>query len=203
MIIYSKYCLLIFLVFGVCSSCFSQKQIVKWDSLNNFFPIDIGIDTIEDVFLYELAVRGYADGDVFIKGGDNFVRQSKPFNLESYKKGYFIFRNGYLKRLADGNPLIHFDTASLDSIFAAINEMGREGLVYVDSNFNPTYGCYYKKFYLKIEVLSLGDVSQRVPLFAKDENELKKLIEKNGGKDYEIISLPTYLITRVFKYDQL
>lgn len=199
----NKYLLVLTVLLCSRSICIAQDQTIWLDSLDSYTPVNIQYDTLEDIFLYEMDIRGYADNDVFMKGGNSFVKQSIPFNKSVYQNGYFIFRNDYLKKIATKEPLIHYDSTSLDSALKGIYEKYREGLVNIDSSFNPAYGCYYKKFRLKIEVLYLGSLMQRIPLFANNEKEMRKYVRKNNGRDYEIVALPTYLITRVFEWEEL
>lgn len=199
----NKYICTVILIFFSLNTVIAQERIIDWDSLDNYKPIHIQYDTLEGVFLYELVIGSYIEVDVFVKGGKCFVKQSIPFDIQAYKNGYFIFENSYLQTIALVNPSIHYDSAVLESTSRQVYEKEIESLIYIDSSFNPTYGCFYKRYRMKIEVLYLGKVRQRVPVFVANAKEMRKYMRKNNGKYYQLCAIPTYVITNVFEWEEL
>src|SRR5690554_1712480 len=158
--------------------CLAQVKVIPWGSINEYVPSSVKYDTIEGDFLLELAIGGYVTryGEI-VKGNSNFIVETIPFSKESYLYGYFILRDFVHKWLAEKSMIdynlssYYSDSTSFKNNFNEIYAIFRNSLVYVENNFNPIYGSYYKRFRLKVEVMYLADVEQRIPLFAKGETE--------------------------------
>lgn len=202
--IIDKYiCMLI--VFVCCKHVVSaQKQALPWNSLTSYIPVNIRYDTLEGVFLYENLIYAYIEGeDVIVKRG-NFVKMDTD-NKNLYQYGIFIYFESAFqyKKMKDENPYIHFDTVSVFKLFGEMRYKAlQEGTFWEKTTINPFCGAYYKKYQMKVEVLYLGEVEQRLPLFM-DCKEVIKYSCKLKGKNYQIRVIPTYLITKVFELKEL
>ena len=207
-------CLFLLFIFSSCS-LFKKDEPSVDNSQKNKAPIvdsqrdrkvdliqgetlDLGIryDTIEADFLYEAKIGSYLQGDAISKSGEFIF--SDNVSEAQYLKGYFLVEDYYLHMIKLRNKInIRYDSVSvshLDSllVFKYMNNYDP------DSSINPYCGLYYDKYHLKIEVVYLGTFLQQIPIFFNCD-DLSKYLQNNAGKTYQNLSLPTYIITNVFK----
>lgn len=200
----NKLSLIIAALFCICHTGWMQTIISRDSILAGYTPIEGKYDTLDGVFLFENRIDAYVEGgDAIIKGND--LVHEGTVSKELYQQGIFTYYSSlfHYQRMADKNPNIHFDTASVFKVFGEIRYKAvQDGTLWGETDINPFCGGYYKKYRIKMEVLYLGSVIQRTPLFMNCK-ELKEYMRKNKGKNYEMCILPTYLITRVFEYEEL
>ena len=157
---------------------------------------------MEGDFLYENRIEGYIDGDAVVKS-ESFVRNG-VINKQLYQNGLFIWFGSdfHYRKMSYKNPYIHFDTSSVFKIFGSMRYKAiQEGTLWEKTEIHPACGSYYKKYSMKIEVLYLGLIMQRIPLFMNC-SQIKEYMRENNGRDYEMTAIPTYLITHVFELEE-
>ena len=149
-------------------------------------------DTLEGYFYYENLVKGYVDFDAVVKTS-GFIRVTADVK-KSYEEGYYIIMNPELLRYG---MTFHYDSLSIGN-FLTNQWLGsvQDGSLLGTTSINPYCGIYFKKYYLKIEVINLGKIRQRVPRF-KTCDELKQK-KKRRKKYYRLRRLNTFLITNMF-----
>ena len=148
-------------------------------------------DTLEGYFYYENLVKGYVDFDAVVKTS-GFIRVTADVK-KSYEEGYYIIMNPELFRYG---IKFHYDSLSIGN-FLTNQWLGsvQDGSLLGTTSINPYCGIYFKKYYLKIEVINLGKIRQRVPRF-KTCDELKQK-KKHRKKYYRLRRLNTFLITNM------
>ena len=200
----NKYFLLLF-IFSLCS-CIEKKKVIlhynmRDEMVNAISKLKfVHYDTIESDFYYENLIQDYLEGDEISKG-NGFIKCTQKISLETYLSGYFTayFLTNIMEMKRVG---IVCDSVSISKFRndMFVNAL-KDGTYYSETKINPFCGAYYKKFHLKIQVLYLGNVLQRTPLCLPCEEHLKYENEHHNMR-YQMLSLPTYLITKVFLWKQ-
>lgn len=194
--------LILLIIFFLRITCFGQ---ISRDSLfqSNYVPNELKYDTLDQVFLYENLIMAYIEpGDVIGKGND-FIKFNN--NKPTYNEGVFMYFTSAFRynKMKERNIDIYIDTTS---IFKSISEMRYKAMqnrtLWEKTHINPFCGSYYKKYKMKIEVLYLGEVFQKIPLLMNCK-EVAEYLKKNNGKNYQMCYVPTYLITRIFEWEEL
>lgn len=165
-------------------------------------PSLVKYDTLDAIFFYENFISSYQEEDVIIKGG-GFVKND-TITEESYYNGYYIGNAyTYVKHLNQKGINIRYDDVSIGAFQDSLFQKGlRDGNYRSKTNINPFCGAYYKKFQLKVEVLYIDTISQRTPLLV-DCNKYEEYVRINSGTNYLKASLPTFIITKVFSWEEL
>ncbi len=176
-------------------SSHSQK---KRDYLDERVLDNLNYDTLDVDFYQEVFIQPYTIGDEIVKY-PNFIKMESAINKNSYMKGYFACSFEALKRFKLKNPGIKYDSSSVAKLYFEKNLafMGGDSTRWADTTV--ICNSIYKKVHLKIEVLSIGSCLQMIPLFFTNCDDYHKYM-KTHKKDYEMASLPTYLITNVFQF---
>ncbi len=183
--------------------CNANKRLTTISSpLYLHSPSLVKYDTLDAIFFYENLISSYQEEDVILKGG-GFVKND-TITEESYYNGYYVSNAyTYVKHLKQKGINIRYDDASIGAFHDSLFQKGlRDGNYRSKTNINPFCGAYYKKYQMKVEVLYIDTVSQRTPLFTNC-NEYEVYVHKNNGKNYMMFALPTYVITRVFSWEEL
>ncbi len=188
--------LLVFLFFqkSVPDILQAQEVKIKYDDMSNIQLSEIKYDTLECLFFYENLIEAYIQGDAVIKTG-GYIKIKDDIN-KSYLEAYYVLSSFYAKKLASNNSL-HYDSLSINTFESKqYYQSIQNGTFFGETKINPFCGVYYKKYKLKIEVVKVGWVTQRIPYF-QNCDEIKK-----RKKNYQIADLPTYIITNVFEYKE-
>ncbi len=195
--------LFIILITSIGYSC-SRNKILRERAFDfgdyiKYTPSILKYDTVEDFFLYEYIILSYQDYDAIVKD-NSFIRMESNY-IDYYKKGVFAFTNHTLyKRIKENNSNFHFDSTSLRTL----ENFYFKKMVENTSNYiNPFFGGYYIKYRMKIEVLYMGMIKQRIPLLLNCEEIEQHYKKKNRHKHFQIKSVPTFLITNVFEFEEL
>jgi len=197
-----KYSLLLILVFFFFS-CKTQKTssrtvvspIWQRESLN------IVYDTISGVFFYENSIASYIEGDAYVKS-NGFIHADSVTQF-AYSQGYYLEGGPYVDHLKNKGIIVRLDKSSIAEFYDSLFQKSiRTDTYRSKTDINPFCGGYYKKYEMKVEVLYIDTVSQRVPLFM-DCSGYEKFAQDNRGKNYVITPLPTYAITKIFSWREL
>ena len=183
----------------IAVSCTSGKSHIARSSDVKLTPINKAIyDTLEGDFAYEDLIQAYLEVDVIVKNG-GFVQIHDSINKNSYFQGYYIINTDYLKMMKEKLSEIHYDYISFEKIHdLTYAQPIKNGTYRMKGKINPFCGAYYKKIHMRMEVLDIGRNIQRLPLFAGCD-EYRKITANNTAKHYQELSIPTYVITKVFE----
>lgn len=172
------------LIFVSCVSRRNTLLVERYELTTQY----LDYDTLEGDFLYEMYIEPYLVLDAFVKS-NNFIN-AHNVDYESYKKGYYVFNPRVLANLKRNHNNIRYDSLGVNKFYS---QLYRSSLL---SDFNNTYvpmiGLNYKKVYLKVEVLYLGNNRQLIPAISKENDSSSHI--KTGFAE----SIPTYVITKVF-----
>lgn len=160
--------------------CFDKLEIVRYD-------------TVSDTFLYENYVSAYIAGDEIRKSG-GFIRVAADIK-GSYLKGYYVLDRNRLYRMHRNNSSVHYDSVSFNRFSSYhINSGISDGTFNGKTTINPYKGVYYKKYYLSMEVLYVGEIDQLSP-FNFSQRHLKDAVPHE--------KLPTFLITNILNFKEI
>ncbi len=194
------YILSLFAVLCVGCSVKKPKSAYYNFPIDDHVPKEFVYDTISACFYYENLIKSYIDLDAVVKTS-GFI-QADSISEIAYKKGYFIDGYYYANSLSHKGININIDKKSIALFYDTLFQKSlREG-TNAETNINPFCGAYYKKFEMKIEVMFIDSIYQRVPLFI-DCNQYKILQESNNRNNYQMMLLPTYAITKIFSWREL
>lgn len=158
------------------------------DILTGLTLKNVRYDTIENDFFYEVYLQSYISGDAIVGGGG--LIKFGIVNEETYLKGYFILNNYYLKKSYNQFGVLYnqktTETTEYEFQLTSTLNFNLKDSAY----FTPACGLYYKGYHLKLEVVFLGNISHRIPVFVDCAN-------RNKISNYTYLALPTYLITNV------
>lgn len=183
---------------GICQ----RNNIYKLEKIiYNSYPKAIKYDTLDAIFYYENLIESYDVGDAMLQN-HGFVEADTILNKSSYLNGYINCNLDYLRNLKLHNNLIQFDSFVNRFLISIYSKSILNGSLNNETKLSPFCGSYYKKYHLKIEVLYIGSILQRVPLFLSCE-ELKKFHIKHPKKLYNVFKLPTYAVTKVFSWEEI
>lgn len=191
------------LLIAILYSCHSSKKLITVDNpLYQHTPKALKYDTLSGTFFYENYVLSYLESDVVLKSG-GFIK-AEMVSERSYKGGYYVGESStYVQYLKQRGISVRYDAASIANFYDSLFKKGINTGTYRDiTDINPFCGAYYKKYDLNIEVLFIDTVKQRVPLFMNCKG-IEEFVQHNGGKNYKIDSLPTYIITKVLSWREL
>lgn len=155
--------------------------------------------TLDTTFLFEASINSYTFSDQIMEHKGLLL--CKPVNLSSYKSFYCTFHPNKThsietKRLKKVSSNIHGSDKSVLRLNLDL-ELSDSPLIDSNINLQPYCGTRYVPRRLKLDLVYLGKVPHRVPLFLNcGEYELYK--SKHNGKNYTIERIHTYLITKVY-----
>ena len=164
-------------------------------------PIKIVYDTISGIFFYENSIDSYIEGDAYVKS-NGFIHADSVTQF-AYYQGYYMESPSYVDHLKNKGITVRLDKSSIVEFYDSLFQRSiRTDTYRGKTDINPFCRSYYKKYEMKIEVLYIDTVSQRVPLFM-DCSGYEKFVQDNKGKNYVIAPLPTYVITKIFSWREL
>jgi len=202
LILMSLICSIVVTFYG-WNTAVAQEKITDWDSLDNYAPVLIQYDTLEGEFLYENLVAAYIEGDAVGKERSFVIMEEN--NEDLYKHGIITYFTSdfWYDKMKNKNDTMHYNPASVFKMLEDMQDRAvKNGTFWEPTDIHPFCGAYYKLYRMKIEVLYLGLVKQKIPLFMNCK-EAKKYLHKNNGKNYQECSIPTYLITHVFEWGEI
>ncbi|HTO15170.1 MAG TPA: hypothetical protein VLZ83_05340 [Edaphocola sp.] len=191
----------------LCSCAIKQKaadEVWSWDSSKLELPEILRYDTLEGLFLREISIQAYMIGDGIHKG-DDFIKQGEVLNETLYNNGIITSMSSYFwyDAMKEKRPDFHFDTISIfNALWGMELKSIQGGSKWFEPEISPICDSYYKRYRMKIEVLNLGLIKQRLPLFMNCE-QIAIYEKENHGKNYQILAIPTYLITKIFSWEEL
>lgn len=201
--IYKRLFLLIStLAFGLIGCSHSRKisSSSNFDTphISDRIPKAVIYDTLSGTFFYEDNIQSYILLDA-ITAGNGFIH-ADSIDEAAYKRGYIqgiIASGNIINILANKGVKIRSDTASIARFYnSSLSDLvtGKNNII------EPFCGAQYVKYNMKIEVAYIDTISRKLPLFVDCET-YKKLVE-NKHKNYQLASVPTYVITKVFSWQE-
>ena len=195
-----SYIFMLVITFISCKSVKVEHTAYKSDFMHfndSIIVSTIVYDTIESIFLYENLIQPYIFGDAIAKD-KGFIMYDSNMTY-TYLKGYYYTNATYKTVFFDKNRTFSEKISDTTvSKFIANREIEE----YVDEldlkRINPFCDCYYKKYKMKVEIITLGLRRQIVPL----PYTCKELYYYKGNR-YETMPLPTYLITHIFSWSEI
>lgn len=192
----------IFILFTVLLiSCKAQNALKSQShSIYLYEPDSIKYDTLSGTFFYENMIDSYIENDAVVKP-PGFIHGDSISKFE-YRNGYYINDWAYLKQLQRKGMELNFDKKSIANFYDSLQQrLLRNGTYMSETKINPFCGAYYKKYVMKIEILYIDTVLQRTPLFMDCPGY--KMYVNDNHKNYEMSTLPTYVITRIISWKEL
>jgi hypothetical protein len=186
-----------FILSGILSVPAYGQMRIDYKNFLNVKLDTIVYDTLEGDFFYENIVFAYSSSDAIVKSG-HYIQCNHDIKT-SYYKGYYILNSSHGKMICSNNSFLKRDFVSVDSFERQQlyeKEIAETRAFEYYNSYNPFCGVYYKKYKLRIEVVKIGLVKQRLPFFENCDR-----MKKRGRKVYKIDYLPTYLVTDVFHYN--
>lgn len=163
---------------------------------------EISYDTLDGIYLYESYVESYIAGEDAVTKVGGMIDGSVSVSINNYKKGYYIIDLNKLTKVKENYPSLDFNPITITPLQSRLKEIFWTHSGYSDTDFNPYFGLYYKRFYLKAVVVNIGQVYQKTPVFLGCEDFMKYKI-KNEGVNYEYNFLSTYLVTNVMEWREI
>jgi hypothetical protein len=195
-----KYCLLVtFILFLFGCRAPRHPLSPTINPISDYLPKTIMYDTISGDFFYENLINSYIEVDAVVKSS-GFI-QADTLSEAAYKRGYFINGYSYNNLILSKGIDIRVDKMSIANFYDSQFQKAISEGTMRETSINPFCGAYYKKYEMKIEVIFIDSVDQRVPLFM----DCKQYTSSEGSnrKNYSIMKLPTYAITKIFFWREL
>ncbi|MBO2011012.1 hypothetical protein [Hymenobacter negativus] len=159
------------------------------------------IITIDTTFLFESYIDSYTFSDQIMERKGLLLY--KPVSLNSYKSFYCVFRldpnqNTKYKQLEQEA----FNNSEAKKSVVKLNldlELGVADSIPIKSNIDlqPYCGTRYVPHRLKLDLLYLGKIPHRVPLFL-DCKGYDRYLKNHHNRNYRIQKLRTFLITKYY-----
>jgi hypothetical protein len=165
------------------------------------YPMVVNYDTVDGIFFYENSIEAYIDHHVVVKNYGFVFGDS--VNEKLYQNEYYIIAEDYYLNALQKMALdVRVNQSSISLFYDSLRTKGiRDGSFWSETEINPFCGGYYKKYMIKMEVLYIDNITQRVPVFI-DCNE-RLVNTRRTRRDYKMSSIPTYVITDIMFWKEL
>lgn len=195
-----KTLLLVVLVAFSLGSCKSSKEKIYGSGAISKTELKIlEYDTLEGVFLYEYDIGSYVYNSSVIKG-DGLIRCDSNF-LPNYSRGYYILNTSYFDQIKGKHSNLQANYESVGLFKGAILKPMFMDPDFAEKCIKPYCHTYYGAFRIKMIVLRLGTIRQRIPLFMNCEEF--EAYEKKYKKNFQLASIPTYVVTDVLEWEAI